>query len=128
MHAARLLRLGRRFQFDGQGTWIRQRDPWLAVTGSHATPEFLELDHHVVPAMKHGRPYRVLRRDDPDSGPREAAKGRPIGISRDDYQASFMPGVPGVRDRHPDQIRYFDLTGVTRPSTLHSTLRRACSL
>jgi len=70
-----------RFHLDGQGTWVGQRDSRLAVTGFLAAPQFLELDHHVVPAAKPGRRYRMLRCDDPDTRPGEPTKGVPSGLA-----------------------------------------------
>ena len=81
-------RPGRWFQFAGQRSRVRQRNPRLTISGALTTAQFLELDHHVVPATQPNTSQPVLTGDNPDPRPCQAAERRPIGISRDDEEAS----------------------------------------
>jgi hypothetical protein len=112
-----------RFQLGSQHPWIRQRYPGLAISGAFTTGQLFKLDHYVAPAGKVGAGRRALRGDNSCPGPGKAAKRRPIGIGGYDDDTSVVAGLPGIRDRHPDQIGHSDRAGVIVSATLHATLR-----
>ena len=120
---SRLPGLGRWFQFGSRHSWVWQRDAWLPVSGAFTATQFLELDYHVVPSLQPDSGCRMLSGDDPGPRPGEPAERGPIGIGRDDHQASLMALPPGVRDNHPDQIGHLNVASVTRSAARQAILR-----
>src|ERR1700735_908041 len=115
--------LGLWFRFGTEPSWIAVRNAWLAVADTLTTAQFLELDHHVVPAIQPGTRCGMLTGDDPDSRPGEPAQRGAVGVGRDDDQASIMALAPGVSNGHPRQNGYSHLASVTWTAARHVILR-----
>jgi mannose-6-phosphate isomerase-like protein (cupin superfamily) len=107
------------FHLGSQFSWIRKRDARLPISGVLAAAKLFELDDHVVPATQACSRRWVLSSDDPDPGPGEAAKRRPVNISRDHDHASLMARLPGVRNNQPDQLGHLNLASLDSAAALH---------
>jgi hypothetical protein len=126
---------GKRFPWPGlwfrfgteRSSWIAGRNAWLTVVGTFTTAQYLELDHHVVPAIQPGSRCGMLTGDEPHSRPGEPAQRGAVGVGRDDNQASIMALSPGVSNGHPGQNGYSHLASVTWTAARHVILRTTLS-